>query len=197
MVADCLTRHKRQRGYETLFLTGTDEHGINIERAAARNDRAPREHVDYVVGELKKTFAQFGLDSEHGGYDIFMRTTEPFHYEAVGDFWRRVARARTPKGRECIYKGYYEAWFCAACAEFKTEDQYAKPEREGDPPLCLIHDTPLDRVQEESYFFRLSDYGESLLELYEARPDFVRPEARRNEVTSFVRAGLQDLSSAV
>lgn len=194
MVADCLTRHKRQRGYETLFLTGTDEHGINIERAATRAGRTPREHVDYVVGELKKTFAQFGLDGEHGGYDIFMRTTELFHYEAVGDFWRRVARARTPMGRECIYKGYYEAWFCAACAEFKTEDQYAKPEREGDPPLCLIHDTPLDRVQEESYFFRLSDYGESLLELYASRPDFVRPEARRNEVISFVRAGLQDLS---
>ena len=194
MVADCLTRYKRQRGYETLFLTGTDEHGINIERAASRAGRTAREHVDYIVGELKKTFAQFGLDGEHEGYDIFMRTTEPFHYEAVGELWQRVARAKTPKGRECIYKGYYEAWFCAPCAEFKTEDQYAKPEREGDPPLCLIHETPLDRVQEESYFFRLADYSDELLKLYETNPDFVRPEVRRNEVTSFVRAGLQDLS---
>ena len=194
VVADCIVRYKRQRGYETLFLTGTDEHGINIERAAAKNKRTTRQQVDYIVGEMKKTFASFRLDTEHGGYDIFMRTTEPFHYEAVSEIWRRVARAKTPLGRECIYKGYYEAWFCAACAEFKTEDQYAKPDREGDAPSCLVHDTPLDRVQEESYFFRLSDFSDALLQLYESRPDFVRPEARRNEVISFVRGGLQDLS---
>ena len=194
VVADALTRHKRQRGFDTLFLTGTDEHGTNIERSAALNKRTPREHVDFIVGDLKKTFSDFGLDAAHGGYDIFMRTTEPFHYEGVASFWRRVAESKTPKGRECIYKDYYEGWFCAACAEFKTEDQYAKPDREGDPPLCLVHDTPLDRVSEEGYFFRLSDYGDALLELYESRPDFVRPESRRNEVISFVRAGLQDLS---
>src|SRR5437764_8533065 len=80
VVADFLTRYRRQRGYETFFLTGTDEHGTNIERASARAGRTPKEHVDYVVGELKKMFAAFGLDGEHGGYDIFMRTTEPFHY---------------------------------------------------------------------------------------------------------------------
>ncbi|HEY0079116.1 MAG TPA: methionine--tRNA ligase [Pyrinomonadaceae bacterium] len=193
-VADCLTRYKRQRGFETYFLTGTDEHGTNVERAAARGGRSPREHVDSIVAGLKQMFAAFRLDAEHGGYDIFMRTTEPFHYEAVGEFWRRVARARTPKGRECIYKGFYEGWFCAACAEFKTEEQYVKPEREGDAPRCPTHETPLDRVSEESYFFRLSDYDEALLELYESRPDFVRPEARRNEVVSFVKSGLQDLS---
>ncbi|HEX7175459.1 MAG TPA: methionine--tRNA ligase, partial [Pyrinomonadaceae bacterium] len=194
VVADTLTRHMRQRGYETYFLTGTDEHGTNIERSAARNGRTPREHVDYIVGELKKTFAAFGLDGAHGGYDIFMRTTEPFHYEAVGALWRRVAQARTPMGRECIYKDFYEGWFCAACAEFKTEEQFAPPESEGAPPRCPIHDTPLDRVSEEGYFFRLSDYGDALIELYESRTDFVRPESRRNEVMSFVRAGLQDLS---
>jgi methionyl-tRNA synthetase len=194
MVADCVARYRRQRGYETYFLTGTDEHGINVQRAAARSGRTPKEHVDYIVGELKGSFAAFGLDGEHGGYDIFMRTTEPFHYEAVAEFWRRVAGGTTPKGREPIYKGHYEGWFCAPCATFKTEDEYAKPEREGDPPLCLIHEAPLDRVAEESYFFRLSDYDEALLVLYESRPDFVRPEARRNEVVSFVTRGLQDLS---
>ncbi len=193
-VADCVRRYKRQRGYDTYFLTGTDEHGVNIERAAARHNRTPKEHVDYIVSELKKMFASFNLDTEHGGYDIFMRTTEPFHYEAVGEFWRRVARNTTPKGRECIYKGHYVGWFCAACATFKTEDEYQKPASEGDPPLCLVHETPLDRVTEESYFFRLSDYAETLLDLYESRPDFIRPEARRNEVISFVRSGLQDLS---
>ncbi len=194
IVVDCMTRFKRQRGYETYFLTGTDEHGINIERAAGRNGRTPKEQADYVVGELKKMFAAFSLDTEHGGYDIFMRTTEPFHYEGVSELWRRCARAKTPKGREAIYKGHYEGWFCAACAAYKTEDEYVKAERAGDPPLCPIHETPLDRISEESYFFRLSDYEEALLELYESQPDFVRPDVRRNEVISFVRGGLQDLS---
>ncbi len=193
-VADCLTRYKRQRGYETYFLTGTDEHGINIERAGARKGMTPRAHVDFISVEMKKMFAAFKLDTEHGGYDIFMRTTEPFHYEGVSEIWRRCARAQTPKGREAIYKGHYEGWFCAACAAYKTEDEFIKPEREGEPPRCLVHETPLDRISEESYFFRLSDYDEALLALYEEQPDFVRPEARRNEVISFVRSGLQDLS---
>ncbi|HEX8140240.1 MAG TPA: methionine--tRNA ligase [Pyrinomonadaceae bacterium] len=194
IVADAMTRYKRQRGYETFFLTGTDEHGINIQRVAARRGRTPREHTDEIVSEYKRIFGRFGLDTEHGGYDIFMRTTEPFHYEGVSELWRRVARSRTPKGREPIYKGHYEGWFCPSCATFKTEDEYLKPEREGDAPRCAEHLIPLDRVSEESYFFRLSDYGERLTELYESRPRFVRPESRRNEVLSFVRGGLQDLA---
>lgn len=194
IVADCLTRYKRQRGYETFFLTGTDEHGINIQRIAAAKGQTPKEYTDYIVSEFKKVFAAFGLDTEHGGYDIFMRTTEAFHYEGVAELWRRAARAKTPKGRETIYKGHYEGWFCASCAAYKTEDEYQKPQSEGDAPLCLEHLKPLDRVSEESYFFRLSDYAEALLDLYETRPDFIQPEARRNEVVSFVRGGLQDLS---
>src|SRR6266581_1196408 len=167
IVADTIARSKRQQGIETFFLTGTDEHGINIERAAARNHRTPQEQADYVVRYFKKMTAAFGLDSLHGGYDIFMSTTEAF---------------------------LYEGWFCAACAAYKTEDEYAKPTNAGDPPTCLIHETKLDRVSEESYFFRLSDYDQALLELYESRPDFVQPDARRNEVKSFVSGGLQDLS---
>ena len=194
IVADSVHRHKEQRGFETYFLTGTDEHGINIERAAERAGRTPQEQADYVVSYFTKMTAAFGLDTEHGGYDIFMRTTYPFQAQGVSHFWRAVAKSKTPKGRDAIYKGHYEGWFCAPCAAYKTEDEYAKPEREGEPPLCLIHEAPLDRVSEESYFFRLSDYGDALLELYEARPDFIRPESRRNEVMSFVRGGLQDLS---
>ncbi|MDT4955903.1 MAG: methionyl-tRNA synthetase [Acidobacteriota bacterium] len=194
LVADSLRRHYRQRGYETYFLTGTDEHGVNIQRLAERKGQTPKEYVDDIVSHFKKTFAEFGLNSEHGGYDIFMRTTEANHYEGVSELWRRVARTRTPKGREAIYKGHYEGWFCASCAAFKSEEEYAKPEREGDPPICLEHLKPLDHVAEESYFFRLSDYAETLLALYEAQPEFVRPETRRNEVVSFVRGGLQDLS---
>ena len=194
IVGDTIARAKRQRGIDTYFLTGTDEHGINIERAAQKAGRTPQEQADYVVSYYKKMTSEFGLDTAHGGYDIFMRTTEPFHYQGVSELWRRIARSKTPRGNDAIYKGHYEGWFCAACAEYKTEDEYQKPKNEGDPPTCLIHDTPLDRVSEESYFFRLSDFDEALLSVYESRPDFVRPESRRNEVISFVRGGLQDLS---
>lgn len=189
VVADTVARSKRQRGIETYYLTGTDEHGINIERAAQKANRTPQEQADYVVSYFKRMTSAFGLDTAHGGYDIFMRTTSPFHYQGVSELWRRIAKNKTPKGNDAIYKGHYEGWFCAACAEYKTEDEYQK----GDPPTCLIHDTPLDRVSEESYFFRLSDYGEALLDVY-AQPNFIRPEARANEVISFVRGGLQDLS---
>jgi methionyl-tRNA synthetase len=194
IVTDTIARHKRQQGIETFFLTGTDEHGINIERAAQKAGRTPREQADYVVSYFKKMTSEFGLDADHGGYDIFMRTSEPFHYQGVSEFWRRAARAKTPKGNDAIYKGHYEGWFCAACAAYKTDDEYAKPKVEGEPPICLVHETPLDRISEESYFFRLSDYAEALLSLYESQLDFVRPESRKNEVTSFVRGGLQDLS---
>ena len=190
IVADTIARSRRQRGIETYFLTGTDEHGINIERAAEKAGRTPKEQADYGVSYYKKMTSEFGLDTAHGGYDIFMRTTEPFHYQGVSELWRLISKAKTPRGNDAIYKGHYEGWFCAACAEYKTEDEYQK----GDPPTCLIHDTPLDRVSEESYFFRLSDYDEALLSVYESRPDFIRPESRRNEVISFVRGGLQDLS---
>ncbi len=194
IIADAVARHKRQQGIDVYFLTGTDEHGINIERAARKAGLTPKEQADHVVNYFKQMTAAFGLDTEHGGYDIFMRTTEPFHYEGVSEFWRRSGRAKTPKGNDAIYKGHYEGWFCAPCAAYKTEDEYETPKNAGEPPTCLVHDTPLDRVSEDSYFFRLSDYGEALLELYDSRPDFVQPESRKNEVTSFVRGGLQDLS---
>jgi methionyl-tRNA synthetase len=193
IVADTVQRYKKQRGFETYFLTGTDEHGVNIERAAAKNDRTPKEQADHISGELKRMFADFRLDTEHGGYDIFMRTTEPFHYEAVQHLWTEIAKNKTPKGNDAIYKGFYEGWFCAPCAEFKTEEQYSIPEG-SDIPLCLIHERRLDKVSEESYFFRLSDYDEFLIDTIENADGLVRPEARKNEVLSFVRGGLQDLS---
>ncbi|HEX8196208.1 MAG TPA: methionine--tRNA ligase [Pyrinomonadaceae bacterium] len=194
IVADTIARHKRQREFDTYFLTGTDEHGINIERAAEKNGRTPKEQADYVSGELKKMLADFGISRENGGYDIFMRTTEPFHYEGVQNLWRKIAAGKTPKGNEPIYKGFYAGWFCAACAAFKTENEYQKPENPDEAPHCLIHLTPLDRVEEESYFFRLSDYDELLLKIIEENPNRIRPEARRNETIAFIKQGLQDLS---
>jgi len=188
-IADVLTKYKKQRGFDTFFLTGTDEHGVNIQRIAEKNNQTPKEYVDNISGEMKKIFAQFNIDN----YDIFMRTTEPFHYEAVQNLWRKISENKTPKGNETIYKGFYEGWFCPNCAEFKTETEYELREDE-DVPLCLIHERPLDKVSEESYFFRLSDYDEFLLETIENNPNLVRPESRRNEVLSFIRGGLQDLS---
>ncbi|MFZ1699634.1 MAG: methionine--tRNA ligase [Pyrinomonadaceae bacterium] len=193
IVADAIQRSRKQRGFDTYFLTGTDEHGINIQRAAEKNGRTPQEQVDHISGELRRMFHDFRLDTENGGYDVFMRTTEPFHYEGVQHLWREIAKNKTPKGNETIYKGFYEGWFCAPCAEFKTEDQYFTPDG-SDIPCCLIHERPLDKVAEESYFFRLSDYDEFLIDLIEKDANLVRPEARRNEVLSFIRGGLQDLS---
>ncbi len=194
LVADALARYKRQRGYETLFLTGTDEHGVNIERVAREKGLPPKLHVDEVARQFQKSFTDFHLDTAHGGYDIFMRTTAPFHYAGVSHLWRLVRDSKTPKGREPLYKSFYEGWFCAACATFKTEDEYIKSEDDEGAPRCLVHLRPLDRVAEESYFFRLSDYGDALLALYEANPEMIRPEARRNEVLSFIKRGLEDLS---
>jgi methionyl-tRNA synthetase len=188
-VADVITRHKKQRGFDTFFLTGTDEHGVNIQRIAENAGKKPKEYVDYISGELKEMFAEFGLTD----YDIFMRTTEPFHYEAVQNFWLAIAENKTPKGNATIYKSFYEAWFCPNCAEFKTETEYELRDGE-DVPRCQIHEKTLDRVAEESYFFRLSDYGETLLKIIEEKPERILPEARRNEVIAFIKGGLQDLS---
>lgn len=194
LVADVVARYKRQRGFETYFLTGTDEHGVNIERVALKKGVPPKIHVDEIAAQFQASFADFHLDTARGGYDVFMRTTEPRHYAGASHLWRLVRDAKTPKGREPIYKGFYEGWFCAACATFKTEDEYSQPDSSGKAPLCLVHLRPLDRVAEESYFFRLSDYGEVLLELLTARPEIIRPEARLNEMLSFIQSGLQDLS---
>jgi methionyl-tRNA synthetase len=140
-----------------------------------------------------RMFGEFGLDTANGGYDIFMRTTEPFHYEGVQSFWKKIAANKTPKGNDTIYKGFYQGWFCAPCAEFKNEDEYYVPEG-SNTPFCKIHERPLDKVSEESYFFRLSDYGDALLEIIETNPERIRPEARRNEVVAFIKGGLEDLS---
>lgn len=177
LVADSLTMFKRQRGIDSFFLTGTDEHGISIERAAAARGIPVKQHVDEIVDEFKAAFAKFNIK-----FDRWMRTTDNFHEEAVAYLWRMLDE------RGHIYKGQYEGWFCGYCNEFKDV------EHDVEQPLCPLHDRPLDRVAEESYFFRLSNFQDRLLELYDSRPDFVQPDVRRNEVRSFVAGGLKDLS---
>jgi len=177
LVVDTLTRFKRQRGVDAFFLTGTDEHGINIERAAEARGLPLKEHVDQVVEEFKAAFARLGVE-----YDRWIRTIDPYHEETVQNLWRLLDQ----KGH--IYKGSYEGWFCGYCNEFKDVDEKAEE------PVCPIHERPLDRIAEESYFFRLSAFQKPLLDLYESRPEFVQPDVRRNEVISFVAGGLKDLS---
>src|SRR2546423_13539028 len=104
IVADAIARAKRQQGVETFFLTGTDEHGINIERAAQKNNRTPQEQADYVVSYFKKMTDAFGLDTAHGGHDILMRTTNPFHYEGVSELWRRGVKAKNPQSPDRLFK---------------------------------------------------------------------------------------------
>jgi methionyl-tRNA synthetase len=177
IVADSITRFKRQRGIDSFFLTGTDEHGINVERAAAARGIPIKEHVDQIVQEFKSAFAPLGIE-----YDRWIRTTDPAHEEAMQKLWRILDE------RGYIYKGHYSGWFCGNCNEFKDVDA------DAENPVCPVHERPLDRVEEESYFFKLSEFQQPLLDLYDSHPDFVRPESRRNEVRSFVSGGLKDLS---
>lgn len=177
LVVDTLTKFKRQRGVDSLFLTGTDEHGINIERAAEAKGIPVRQHVDQVVDEFKAAFARLGVE-----YDRWIRTIDPYHEETVQKLWQKLDE------RGFIYKGSYEGWFCGYCNEFKDVDA------KDDHPTCPVHERPLDRIAEESYFFKLSAFQQPLLDLYESRPEFVQPDVRRNEVISFVAGGLKDLS---
>ena len=177
LVVDTLTKFKRQRGVDSFFLTGTDEHGINIERAAEAKGIPVRQHVDQVVDEFKVAFDRLGVE-----YDRWIRTIDPHHEESVQNLWRILDE------RGYIYKGSYEGWFCGYCNEFKDVDT------KTDEPICPVHERPLDRIAEESYFFKLSAFQQPLLDLYESRPEFVQPDVRRNEVISFVSGGLKDLS---
>jgi len=181
LVVDTLKKFKRQRGVDAFFLTGTDEHGINIERAAEARGLPVRRHVDQVVDEFKAAFARLGVE-----YDRWIRTIDPHHEESVQKLWRILDE------RGYIYKGSYEGWFCGYCNEFKDVDERLVTDDRG--PMCPVHERPLDRIAEESYFFKLSAFQQPLLDLYESRPGFVQPDVRRNEVISFVSGGLKDLS---
>jgi methionyl-tRNA synthetase len=177
LVADTLVRFKRQRGVDSFFLTGTDEHGINIERAAEEKGMPVKEHVDRIVQQFKDAFGHLGIE-----YDRWVRTTDVYHEQGVQRLWTDML------DRGYIYKGEYQGWFCGYCNEFKEVDE------DDIQPVCPVHDKPLDRVAEESYFFKLSEMQRPLLDLYRARPDFIQPETRRNEVISFVSGGLKDLA---
>lgn len=177
VAADTITKYKKMRGYDTMFLTGSDEHGQKIERTAAAAGKNPREYVDAIVATFKELWQRLGID-----YDYFIRTTEPRHEKVVQQIFEKIYN----KGD--IYKGKYEGWYCTPCETFWTERQL-----DGEQ-ICPDCGRPVEWVEEESYFFKLSKYADRLLKHIEDNPAFIQPETRRNEMIRFIEQGLDDLS---
>ena len=177
VAADVVSRYARLRGKPAYFLTGLDEHGLKIERRAQEEGLAPQDFVDRMAAPFRLAWEELGC-----AHDGFIRTTSTQHRENVQALWKLM------QDKGDIYLDDYEDWYCVGCESFKTEKELL----EGN--LCPIHQKPVERIKERSYFFRLSNYTQPLLDLYETHPEFVRPEARLNEVKSFVKEGLRDLS---
>ncbi|MGA9568292.1 MAG: methionine--tRNA ligase [Candidatus Korobacteraceae bacterium] len=175
VVCDTVARRQRMMGFDTWFLTGTDEHGQKIERSAIAAGCSPKEFADRVSAEFRQLWDRMKLT-----YDDFIRTTEPRHVRGVQALFKRLQE------RGYIYKGSYSGQYCV------FDELYVDVTEPGAP--CPECGRPTETVQEENYFFKLSAMEEPLLKLYAEHPDFIRPETRRNEVISFVRSGLRDLS---
>jgi len=178
IAADVLARFQRLRGNSVLFVTGTDEHGQKIQRTAEGLGRDPQAHCDQIVAEFQALWKLLDIQ-----FDRFIRTTDPRHEVIVKEFFQRVW------DQGDIYLSQQTGWYCVACEEFKEERELLDHHR------CAIHPTiEAEWRDEQNYFFRLSKYQEPLEQLYRDRPDFIQPDTRRNEVTSFVSQGLQDFS---
>jgi len=178
LAADAISRYKRLRGYDVFFLTGTDEHGLKIQEKAEAAGVTPQQFVDQIVTSIKNLWEVL-----HVSYDGFIRTTDEHHVKAVQYVLKKLYE------NDDIYKKNYESWYCVGCESFYTETQA----RSFPNMICPDHGKPLQRVREESYFFKLSKYQDRLLEHIEANPDFIQPVSRRNEVIRFIKAGLEDL----
>jgi len=176
MVADAAARAHRLMGDAVFFLTGTDEHGQKVERAAHKAGLQPAQFADRVAQLFRDLPPALNIAN-----DDFIRTTEPRHYAASQELWRRV------KDRGFIYKDKYEGWYC-------TVDEVFVPDTQLQDGRCPICGNAVERIAEESYFFKLSAFQAPLLEHYRRNPEFVTPAVRRNEMMSFLEGGLEDLS---
>ena len=186
ILADVQARFRRSMGYDVKFLTGLDEHGEKVAQSAAAHDMTPQAWCDSLVPAFKDLWAELEISN-----DDFIRTTQERQTRAVQHLWEVL------KERGYIYKGSYDGWYCVPEETYFTETQvrHADEERHTEGQhLCPDCGRPLERVQEESWFFKLSEFAEPLLKLYREHPEFVEPEIRRNEVISFVEGGLKDLS---
>jgi methionyl-tRNA synthetase len=177
IVADVLARWNRLIGKDVLFVTGTDEHGKKVQESAEKAGfKDVKKFVDSVVPKFKEAWESLNIKP-----DRFIRTTDEDHKKIVKEFIEKCDKA----GK--IYKGKYSGLYCTGCEQFYTE-------KEVEDNLCPLHNRPLEQIDEESYFFRLSDYTEELLNLYEECPEFILPKIRRNEIVNRVNEGLRDLS---
>jgi len=176
IAADVMARYRKLTGDSVFFLTGSDEHGQKIEKAAEGNNERPIELADRVVIRFMDLWKRLNISN-----DDFIRTTEERHKIAVQHFFEHI------KAKGDIYLGEYEDWYCIPCESFWTDTQLV----EGKCPDCK---RPVEKVKEQSYFFRMSKYQDQLLDYIEKNPDFIQPSYRKNEVVSFVKSGLRDLS---
>ena len=176
VLADAICRYKRFQGYDVRFQTGTDEHGQKIELKAEEKGVSPKEFVDDVAGEIKRIW-----DMMNTSYDKFIRTTDDYHEKQVQKIFKKLY----DKGD--IYKGHYEGMYCTPCESFFTESQLV----DGKCPDCGREVQP---AKEEAYFFKMSKYGDKLIDYINTHPDFIQPESRKNEMmNNFLLPGLQDL----
>ena len=181
IVADLIKRFKTMQGYEPVVLTtGSDEHGVNVERSAERAGKSAREFTDAVAAEFERQWKMLGLQIDH-----FQRTTSPQHARVVNDLFKRCRENGDADG-PYVYKGSYTGQYCI------FDNLYVNDAKPGDP--CPDCGRPTETITEENFFFKLSAFQEKLLKLYEDNPEFIQPETRRNEVISFVKGGLTDLS---
>jgi methionyl-tRNA synthetase len=181
IATDAIARFKRLDGYDVFFLTGTDEHGQKIQQTAAREGITARELVDRNVPRFRAMVERMNCSN-----DDFIRTTEARHYRSSEEIWRRMEKSGD------IYLDKYAGWYSVRDEAYYAEDETALNEHKV--RIATKTGTPVEWVEEESYFFKLSAYQQKLLDLYARFPDYVLPKERLNEVASFVRGGLQDLS---
>jgi len=180
VATDVLARWKRLDGFDVFFLTGTDEHGQKVEKAAAEAGLQPQEFTDKISADFRDMADVMGIS-----YDDFIRTTEERHRVSCQELWRRIAATGD------IYLGRYEGWYAVRDEAFYDESELTT---RPDGSKVAPSGAPVEWVREPSYFFRLSQWQDRLLKFYEENPDFIAPTSRRNEVMSFVRGGLLDLS---
>ena len=176
VAADSMTRYKKMRGYDTYFLTGSDEHGQKIQRRAAAANMQPKEFVDEIIKNFKELWRVLQVEN-----DDFIRTTDPHHEKYAQELFQQIY------DQGDIYKSEYEGWYCTSCETFFTELQV------GEEHVCPDCGKPAELMKEESYFFRMSKYADRWLQFIEENPDFIQPESRRNEMVNFVKQGLEDL----
>jgi methionyl-tRNA synthetase len=177
VAGDAMARYKRMRGFDVMYLTGTDEHGQKIQRKAEEEGITPQAYVDGIVSGIKDLWGKLDIS-----YDDFIRTTEKRHKDIVEKIFNQLVEQGD------IYLDQYEGWYCTPCESFFTERQLEN----GNCPDC---GRPVEKVKEESYFFKMSKYVDRLLAYYEENPEFIQPESRKNEmVNNFIKPGLEDLA---